>query len=48
MLLGPGEGEPITDTLPRELRILCDHEWLTITWTRHAAGERGAEPHVHR
>jgi mannose-6-phosphate isomerase-like protein (cupin superfamily) len=48
VFLGPGEGEPITDTPPRELRILCDHEWLTVTWTRHAAGERGAEPHVHR
>src|SRR4051812_29024635 len=42
-----GEGEAIVDTELRELRILCDHEWLNVTWTRHAAGERGAEPHVH-
>jgi quercetin dioxygenase-like cupin family protein len=49
LLLGsPGEGEAITDRPNRELRILCDHEWLTVTWTRHAAGQRGAEPHVHR
>jgi mannose-6-phosphate isomerase-like protein (cupin superfamily) len=48
ILLGPGEGEAIVDTPDRELRILCDHEWLTLTWTRHAAGERGAEPHYHR
>ena len=48
-LLAPGEreGEAISDTPTRELRILCEHEWLNVTWTRHAAGERGAEPHVH-
>jgi mannose-6-phosphate isomerase-like protein (cupin superfamily) len=48
-LLVPGDrqGEAITDTPPRELRILCEHEWLHATWTRHAAGERGADPHVH-
>jgi mannose-6-phosphate isomerase-like protein (cupin superfamily) len=48
ILLGPGEGEAIVDKPHRELRILCDHEWLTVTWTRHTAGERGAEPHYHR
>jgi quercetin dioxygenase-like cupin family protein len=48
LLLRAGEGEPIVDRPNRELRILCDHEWLTVTWTRHAAGQRGAEPHVHR
>src|SRR3954451_7588301 len=42
-----GEGEAIVDTMERELRILCEHDWLHATWTRHAAGERGAEPHVH-
>lgn len=49
VLLRPadGEGEAIVDTPNRELRILCDHEWLNATWTRHAAGERGAEPHIH-
>jgi mannose-6-phosphate isomerase-like protein (cupin superfamily) len=48
-LLVPGErqGEAIVDTPTRELRILCEHEWLTVTWTRHSAGERGADPHVH-
>jgi quercetin dioxygenase-like cupin family protein len=48
LLLRPGQGEVIVDRPKRELRILCDHEWLTVTWTRHAAGQRGAEPHVHR
>jgi quercetin dioxygenase-like cupin family protein len=47
-LLGPGEGEAIVDTSSRELRILSDHELLNLTWTRHVAGERGADPHVHR
>lgn len=48
-LLVPGDrqGEAIVDTPTRELRILCEHEWLNATWTRHAAGERGADPHVH-
>jgi mannose-6-phosphate isomerase-like protein (cupin superfamily) len=44
---GKGGGEVIVDTPARELRILCEHDWLDATWTRHAAGERGAEPHVH-
>ena len=48
LLLGPGEGEAITHTAERELRILCDHDLLNLTWTRHAAGERGAEPHIHK
>jgi quercetin dioxygenase-like cupin family protein len=50
LLLRPaeGEGEAITDRPNRELRLLCTHELLTITWFRYGAGERGAEPHVHR
>lgn len=43
-----GEGEAITDKPHRELRLLCDHEWLTVTWFRYGPGERGADPHVHR
>lgn len=46
-LLGSGESEAIANTPARELRILSDHDLLNLTWTRHAAGERGAEPHVH-
>src|SRR5712691_3236649 len=48
LLLGPGEGEAITDTAERELRILSDHDLLNLAWTRHVAGERGADPHVHK
>ena len=43
-----GEGEAIVHTPERELRILCDHDLLNLTWTRHAVGERGAEPHIHK
>lgn len=46
-LVGPRQGEPVVDTAKRELRILSDHELLNLTWTRHVAGERGAEPHIH-
>jgi quercetin dioxygenase-like cupin family protein len=46
-LLGPGDAEAITNTSERELRILCGHDLLDLTWTRHAAGERGAELHIH-
>jgi mannose-6-phosphate isomerase-like protein (cupin superfamily) len=48
LLLGAGEGEAITHTAERELRVFCDHDLLNLTWTRHAAGERGAEPHIHK
>ena len=50
VLLDPsaGEGETVVDQPRRTLRILFSHELLDATWTRHEAGERGAEPHVHR
>jgi quercetin dioxygenase-like cupin family protein len=44
---GTGQGEAIVDTPARELRVLCEHDLLNATWTRHTAGERGAEPHIH-
>jgi mannose-6-phosphate isomerase-like protein (cupin superfamily) len=47
-LLAAAEGEPITNKPNRELRILCAHELLTLSWFRYGRGERGAEPHVHR
>lgn len=43
-----GEGETVVDQPRRTLRILFSHDLLDVTWTRHEAGERGAEPHVHR
>ena len=47
MLLGPGEGETITDRAERTIRILLSHELVDVTWTRYEPGERGPEPHVH-
>lgn len=37
----------VTQRAEREVRILCDHELLDLTWSRYAAGERGPDPHVH-
>ena len=48
VLLAPGEGETIVDEPNRTVRILFSHELLDATWSHHDAGERGAEPHVHR
>jgi quercetin dioxygenase-like cupin family protein len=43
-----GDGEAITDKPDRELRLLLDHELLTYGWYRYGAGQRGADPHIHR
>ena len=48
LLAPPGEGETIVDKPKRTVRMLFSHELLDVTWSRHEAGERGAEPHVHR
>ena len=50
VLLRPeaGEGETVVDRPRRTIRILFSHELIDVTWARHEAGERGAEPHVHR
>src|SRR5437667_12426733 len=47
-LLDVHEGEAFTDKPNRELRLLCAHELLTVSWFRYGPGERGADPHVHR
>jgi quercetin dioxygenase-like cupin family protein len=47
IVLGPGEGEAVTDRAERTIRILCAHELLDLTWTRYEPGERGPDPHVH-
>jgi quercetin dioxygenase-like cupin family protein len=44
----PGACEAITDAPTRELRVLCEHDLLHAVWFRYGAGERGADPHVHR
>jgi quercetin dioxygenase-like cupin family protein len=48
VLLGPGEGETISDQAERTVRILLGHDLLDVTWTRYEPGERGPGPHVHR
>lgn len=47
VLLAPGEGETISDRAERNVRILCDHELVDVTWTRYEPGERGPDPHIH-
>jgi quercetin dioxygenase-like cupin family protein len=47
VLLGPGEGETITDRAERTIRLLCSHPLLDVTWSRYEDGEDGPEPHVH-
>jgi quercetin dioxygenase-like cupin family protein len=47
IVVGPGEGETISDRPERTLRILCAHDLLDLTWTRYDPGERGPDPHVH-
>jgi mannose-6-phosphate isomerase-like protein (cupin superfamily) len=48
VLLRPGEGETISDGPERTIRILADHDELTLTWFRYQPGEEGPDPHVHR
>ena len=40
VMLGPGEGETISDSAERTIRILLDHELADVTWTRYEPGER--------
>jgi mannose-6-phosphate isomerase-like protein (cupin superfamily) len=47
-LLGPGEGETVTDRPERTVRILCDHELVDVAWSRYEHGERGPDPHIHK
>ena len=42
------DGEIITDTPRRRLVVLYDRPELSLTRTRLAGGERGADLHVHR
>jgi mannose-6-phosphate isomerase-like protein (cupin superfamily) len=42
------DGETITAREHREVVLLVADDDLTITWSRFAAGERGADLHVHR
>jgi quercetin dioxygenase-like cupin family protein len=48
VLIGPGEGETITDRELRDVELLAVREDITITRSRYGPGERGPDPHVHR
>ena len=48
LVLGPGEGETISDRAERNVIVKCDHELVDVTWTRYEPGERGPDPHVHK
>src|SRR5688500_2160671 len=47
ILLMPGEGEVVGDSVERRVEILCDRDELVVTWTRFGPGRDGAPPHVH-
>jgi mannose-6-phosphate isomerase-like protein (cupin superfamily) len=48
VVLGPGEGETISERTERNVRILLGHELADVTWTRYEPGERGPDPHIHK
>jgi quercetin dioxygenase-like cupin family protein len=48
VIVGPSDGEPITDREGRRVTLLAAHEQITVHRYRIAPGERGPEPHVHR
>jgi quercetin dioxygenase-like cupin family protein len=47
VLLRPGQGETVTDRPERTIRILLEHEFGDVTWTRYERGERGPDAHIH-
>ena len=44
----PGEGEVVGDSPTRRVEILCDHDAVHATVSRFAAGQDGADLHIHR
>jgi mannose-6-phosphate isomerase-like protein (cupin superfamily) len=46
-VVGPDDGETITDLERRQVTLLADHDEISITRSRYAPGERGPDPHVH-
>jgi quercetin dioxygenase-like cupin family protein len=47
VLVGPGEGEMITDRENREVALIAVRDDITMTRSRYGPGERGPDPHVH-
>src|SRR3954447_18991497 len=47
-IVPPGQGEVVGDSPTRRVEILCDHDAVHATVSRFAAGQDGADLHVHR
>lgn len=47
-MLGPGEGETITDREARSVVIKAAHALVDVTETRYSPGEAGPDPHIHK
>lgn len=48
LVIRSGEGETITDRPERTIRVLVEHEALTLSLFRYEPGQKGPDPHVHR
>jgi quercetin dioxygenase-like cupin family protein len=48
VILGPGEGETVTDEASSFVQIKADLPELAVTLSRYAPGHSGPGPHVHR
>jgi quercetin dioxygenase-like cupin family protein len=48
IVLGPGEGEVITERAARTLHLKVGVDAIAVTETRYEPGERGPDAHVHR
>jgi quercetin dioxygenase-like cupin family protein len=48
IVLGPGEGEVITERDARTVRLKVGLDAIAVTETRYERGERGPDAHVHR
>src|SRR6478735_5653557 len=47
-IVPPGQGEVVGDSPTRRVEILCDHDAVHATVSRFAAGQDGADLHIHR
>ena len=47
MIAGLQDAEVLGRSEEREVLVLAEQPGLSVTWSRFAAGRRGAEPHVH-
>jgi mannose-6-phosphate isomerase-like protein (cupin superfamily) len=48
IVLGPGEGEVVTDRPARTLHLKAGIEAIAVTESRYEPGERGPDAHIHR